>query len=166
MALVFSLLGDILLLFTGRSEIYFMLGLVAFLLAHIFYIVQFSRNRNTTQNFLKPLVPLLLFGALFFYFLKDGFGALILPIGLYMGVILTMVLFALLRKGAVLKKSFEFVMAGAILFLISDGILAIDKFNDPFSFSNVLIMGSYGLAQLLIVLGILEEQKIRTPQVP
>lgn len=57
LALLFSLLGNILLLFTGRSENYFMLGLVAFLFAHIFYIVQFSMGRNKKRRVLKPYFP-------------------------------------------------------------------------------------------------------------
>lgn len=163
-ALLFSLLGDILLLFTHRSENYFMFGLVSFLLAHIFYIVQFSRNRNKNLNILKPLVLLLIFGGLFFYFLKDNLGAMLPPVSVYMIIILTMVLFAFLRKGAVMKNSFELVMAGAILFLMSDSILAIDKFHNPVPLSGVWIMATYGLAQLLIILGVLKELETRPPQ--
>ncbi|MGI9551941.1 MAG: lysoplasmalogenase [Aurantibacter sp.] len=165
-ALFFSLLGDILLLLTDRSENYFMFGLISFLLAHIFYIVQFSRKRNKNLNILRPLVPLFIFGGLFFYFLKDSLGAMRLPVSIYIAVILTMAFFAFLRKGSVPKKSFDFVLMGAILFLISDGILAIDKFQDHIPLSGVCIMGTYGLAQLFIILGILKEQDTKIPRVP
>lgn len=166
LALVFSLLGDILLLFTGRSENYFISGLVAFLVAHIFYIIQFSRDRNKDLNILKPLVLLLIFGGLFFYFLKDNLGGMLLPVSVYMIIIITMVLFAFLRKGSISVSSFNYVFAGAILFLISDGILATDKFHSSIALSAPLIMGTYGLAQLCIVLGILKEEKTKLPQVP
>lgn len=165
-ALGFSLLGDILLLFTGRSENYFISGLVAFLLAHIFYIIQFSRERNKNRSILKPLVPLLIFGGLFFYFLKDNLGSMLLPVSVYMTIILMMAFFAFLRKGNVPKKSFELVFTGAILFLISDATLAIDKFHSPVRFSGILIMVTYGLAQLCIVLGVLKGGKTKLHQVP
>jgi len=166
LALVFSLLGDILLLFTDRSQNYFMFGLVAFLLAHIFYILQFSRERNKNLNTVKSLIPLLIFGGLFFYFLKDKFGTMLLPVSVYMGIILIMALFAFLRKGNVPKKSFELLFIGALLFLISDATLAIDKFHSSIPKSGILIMATYGLAQLCIVLGILKEEKTNISQVP
>jgi len=49
-ALVFSWLGDILLLFVFKDAIYFMLGLVAFLTAHIFYIVLFATELKKSQR--------------------------------------------------------------------------------------------------------------------
>jgi len=159
LALLFSLLGDILLLFTGQSENYFISGLLAFLLAHIFYTIQFSWERNKDLNILKPLVPLLIFGGLFFYFLKDNLGNMLLPVSVYMTVILMMAFFAFLRKGKAPYKSFELVFTGAILFLISDATLAIDKFHSPVPFSGILIMATYGLAQLCIVLGVLKGVK-------
>ena len=166
LALVFSLAGDILLLFTGQSENYFMLGLVAFLLAHISYIIQFSRKRNKNIKILKPLVLLLIFGVLFFYYLKDSLGSMIVPVSIYMVIILMMALFAFLRKDKVLRKSFELVFAGAILFLISDATLAIDKFHSAVPFSGAIIMVTYALAQLCIILGVLKEENTKLPQVP
>ena len=38
-ALTFSWIGDVVLLFASKGEIYFILGLVAFLISHVFYIV-------------------------------------------------------------------------------------------------------------------------------
>lgn len=165
LALLFSLLGDVLLLFTDRSENYFMFGLLAFLLAHIFYIIQFSRERNKNIGILKPLGSLLIFGGLFFYFLKDDLGSMLLPVCVYMIIILMMAFFAFLRKGNIPKKSFELVFTGAILFLISDATLAIDKFHSPISNAGILIMGTYGLAQLFIVLGILKSSTISVQEV-
>ncbi len=164
-ALLFSLLGDILLLFTERSEMFFISGLISFLLAHIFYSVQFSRKRNKGSNILKPLLPLLIFGTSFFYFLKDDLNQMLIPVSIYMLVILTMAFFAFLRNGNVPGTSYLLVVFGALLFLCSDGILAIDKFRNPLPFSEIMIMATYGLAQLLIVQGIIKE-KIKPPRAP
>ena len=43
-ALTFSWIGDVILLFADKGEIYFILGLVAFLVSHVFYIVLFSNT--------------------------------------------------------------------------------------------------------------------------
>lgn len=165
LALLFSFIGDILLMFTDKSAHFFMFGLISFLIAHVFYIIQFSRNRNKNKSILIPLLLLLILGGSIFWFLKDSLGAMLFPVAIYMTIILTMVLFAFLRKGSASKKSFELIMVGAILFLISDSILAINKFKSPVPLSGVWIMGTYGLAQLLIVLGVLKEEKSNDPAI-
>lgn len=65
-----------------------------------------------------------------------------------------MVVTARERFGKCSPASFWQVFIGAILFLISDGILAIAKFYKNFPESGILIMGTYATAQLLIVMGI------------
>ena len=77
-----------------------------------------------------------------------------IPVILYMVVILTMATMAFLRQGSVNNLSFNLVVIGAILFLISDSLLALNKFHSPFSFADISIIFTYGLAQLFIVLGI------------
>src|SRR5688572_8633582 len=44
-ALIFSWLGDVLLIFQERDQVFFLAGLVSFLLAHISYIVFFHKIR-------------------------------------------------------------------------------------------------------------------------
>jgi len=50
--------------------------------------------------------------------------------------------------------SFWQVFIGALLFLSSDGILAMARFYSDFPEAGILIMGTYAAAQLLIVMGI------------
>jgi uncharacterized membrane protein YhhN len=45
------------------------------------------------------------------------------------------------------------MMLGAVLFVVSDSLLAINKFYSSFELAGVLIMLTYGMAQLLIVTG-------------
>lgn len=45
------------------------------------------------------------------------------------------------------------MMLGALLFVLSDTVLAINKFYQPFELSGLVIMLAYGFAQLLIVTG-------------
>lgn len=157
-ALVFSLSGDILLMFDEHSNIYFMLGLVSFLLAHIFYCVVFLRKRNSKIKPLELIAILSIYGLGFFYLLKDSLNDLLIPVIVYMIVILIMVITAYLRYKRVPEKSFILVFFGALLFIISDTILAMDKFYRPIPFSGVYIMLTYAIAQYFIVLGILKQR--------
>ena len=62
-------------------------------------------------------------------------------------------------KGMVNQTSYNLVFIGAIFFMLSDSILAANKFYQPIPLSNISIMVTYALAQYLIVLGILKLQK-------
>ena len=159
LALVFSLSGDILLMFVNKSGNFFISGLVAFLLAHLMYISVFLRLRNKTANVFPIIVILLIYASGIFYVLKDGLGELIIPVLLYLIVILAMVATAFLRKRHENTNSYNLVFVGAVLFMISDSILALNKFYQPLPFSNISIMLTYALAQYLIVFGILKQKQ-------
>ena len=70
------------------------------------------------------------------------------------GIVISFMLLLALHMLFISNKSAgQMMMAGAILFVISDSILAINKFYSPFQNAGILIMLSYGLAQLMIVAG-------------
>lgn len=156
LALGFSVLGDILLMFVNQSPHFFTLGLVAFLLAHVMYILVFLRHRNKQKSIIVFIILLLVYALGLFYLLKDGLGDMLIPVIVYMIVILSMATSAFMRKGIVNTNSYNLVFIGAIFFMISDSILALNKFYQPIPFSNISIMLTYALAQFLIVLGILK----------
>ena len=159
-ALTFSWIGDVILLFADRGEIYFILGLVAFLLSHIFYIVLFNK-----QTISKTIRNKLSFGAgiglIVIYFsmmittLGPKLGSLTVPVVIYAIVISTMLYFAL--KGSFQWEAIPYhsVLIGALLFISSDSILAFNKFYEPIPAASLLIMVTYLLAQYGIVKGIL-----------
>ena len=159
LALGFSVLGDILLMFVDQSPHFFTVGLVAFLLAHIMYIVVFLKHRNKQKSILSFVILLLVYASGLFYLLKDGLGEMFVPVIIYMIVILSMATTVFVRKGIVNSNSYNLVFIGAIFFMISDSILALNKFYQPIPFSNISIMLTYALAQYLIVLGILKLKK-------
>lgn len=156
LALAFSVLGDILLMFVQFSEHFFALGLLAFLVAHIFYVMLFLKHRNKKLSPILFSVILLIYALGIFYTLKDNLGSMLLPVILYIIIILTMVTTAYLRKYMVSKMSYWLVFLGAISFLISDSVLAINKFSTDVPFERFIVMITYALAQYLIVLGILK----------
>ena len=158
LALLFSLLGDILLMFDNKSENFFISGLIAFLTAHVMYILVFLKKKKLTKHTAIFVILLLIYALVMFYFLKNGLGDLLIPVIVYMAVILSMILTAFLRKESVPKISYYLVFVGALFFVISDSILALNKFYKPLPFEGISIMFTYALAQLFIVLGIKKQQ--------
>lgn len=158
LALLFSLLGDILLMFVKWSPGYFMFGLVAFLIAHLFYIGVFLKQRDTHKKPYLFILILMVYAFGLFYILKDGLADMLIPVIIYMLVILSMTTSAFLRTSQTGKLSYDFVFLGAVFFMISDSLLAINKFHTAIPFSNVSIMLTYALAQYLIVFGVLKSR--------
>lgn len=156
LALGFSVLGDILLMFVHKSEHFFTLGLVAFLLAHVMYIIVFLKQRNKNRSAYGFVLVLLVYAASLFYFLYGNLGYMLFPVVIYMLVILGMATAAYLRKDSVNIVSYGLVLVGAILFVISDSILALNKFYERLAYSNISIMITYAFAQYFIVIGILK----------
>jgi len=90
-----------------------------------------------------------------FMYLRPNLGEMILPVMAYMAILIGMNIAALNRYKKVNDRSFWLVMLGALLFLISDSILAINKFDHLINNAGVYIMFTYLLAQYLIVQGTL-----------
>jgi uncharacterized membrane protein YhhN len=100
--------------------------------------------------------PIVLAGTGLVVILYSKLGDLQIPVIVYAAVITTMVLTALFRYGRTSNSSFWQVFIGAVLFMISDSILAINKFLDPITNAGLYIMITYVAAQFLIVHGILK----------
>ena len=159
LALTMSLIGDVFLMLDDISPIYFIAGLLSFLLAHLFYILVFLNRRN---NKIKPLgfftiLIIYTFGLL--YLVKNGLGTMLYPVIIYVLAILSMAITASLRKGNVPTLSYNLVLTGALLFLISDSFVAINKFYLAIPGEHIIIMSSYSIAQYCIVMGVLKQKK-------
>jgi len=159
-ALIFSWLGDILLQFKNGGDLFFLLGLIAFLITHIFYTIVFF-GTSGESTFLKSkkllILIIILYGSLTIYTILPGLGNMQIPVILY-GIIITgMVIAALSRFGKVNDASYLLVFLGALLFLISDSLIAFNKFKRAFPYSEVLIMGTYLAGQFMIILGIIKQ---------
>jgi len=157
-ALIFSWLGDVLLLWPQL----FIYGLGAFLMAHLCYIVGFRlaqqpEGRLDSMHFVRSFLynsPIYLLAALILYFIYPTLGGLKIPVIAYILVIVGMVTTARDRFKKTSSASFWQVFVGALLFLVSDGILAMARFYKDFPEAGILIMGTYAAAQLLLVMGI------------
>lgn len=154
-ALFFSWAGDILLMFVPTNDIFFLLGLASFLLAHIFYIVFFHhvRVKENIQSNLWLLIVVVVYYVALITWLSPYLDDMKLPVRIYGVVISVMLMLAMHMLSLKNKIAGNWMMWGAVLFVISDSVLAINKFYQPFEAANVIIMLTYGLAQLFIVTG-------------
>ncbi|MGN6212422.1 lysoplasmalogenase [Parafilimonas sp.] len=158
-ALLFSFLGDVLLVKDG--SLYFMLGIAAFLIAHIFYIILFCRIQPFTRN---NSVFILISGAAivgyvalldFLFWPKITQQSLAIPVVTYSMVLGAMLFTALnlINKKGVPKKIITSLVFGAALFVLSDSIIAFNKFYLSTPVNGFYVMSTYCLAQFLIVNG-------------
>lgn len=167
LALLFSLAGDVFLMF--KNDDLFVFGLASFLLGHLFYIVSFAGRIKAANVPLKDKLltaaPFLVFVLCFLWFLypyimgneetKPIFG----PVVVYASVIGTMGFTALLRRKGVSDFGFWGVFGGALLFIISDSCIAINKFVEPLPYPGLIIMATYGVAQYFMMVGTLVSNK-------
>ena len=162
-ALLASWAGDVLLLFDTIDALYFMLGLGAFLLAHIFYCIYFGTIYKTISTGWRLALLLLvaLYGGLLLYILSPYLGDLAWPVRVYALVISLMLLLALYVHLSQRNRASMLLAMGACFFVISDSLLAINKFHTSFPFAGVAVMCTYGIAQLFIVSGALRESDVR-----
>ena len=157
-ALIFSWIGDILLMWSHL----FVYGLGSFLMAHVCYIIGFrlaqkSETKIRQVDFVKTFfynLPIYFVAAFTFYLVNPNLGSLKIPVIAYIIVIVSMVTTARDRFKKCNPASFWQVFIGALLFFVSDGIIALSRFYKAFPESGVIIMGTYATAQLLIIMGI------------
>jgi uncharacterized membrane protein YhhN len=155
LALFFSWTGDILLMFQGESEIYFLAGLGSFLLAHIFYIVFFHqvRVRENIKSNAWLLLIVVIYYTILISWLSPYLGDKKIPVRLYGIAISFMFMLAMHMLFIKKKAGGNWMMWGALLFIISDSVLAINKFYHSFGESGIIIMLTYGLAQYFLTEG-------------
>jgi len=154
-ALIFSWLGDLVLMFDSFNKNIFLIGLLAFLFAHLIYIRFFSLVRMVEKiklKFVLILSVVLYYSGLIFLLFND-LHEMKIPVMVYGIVISIMFLLALHMLFVRNKEAGKLMMLGALLFVASDSILAINKFYESFEYAGIAIMLTYGIAQLLIILG-------------
>lgn len=157
-ALLFFLAGDILLIFYEVEKLY-MLGMSCFILGKVFYIFRFSNRRDFDLLRLLPFLILCFFymvGVL--YLMLNNLNSYFYVILVYLFVALTVVIFGLLRKSAVNRKSYYLVLIGILFSIFSDSITGLSSFyHEDIAYQAYTIMAFYGLSQYFIVLGIVKE---------
>jgi uncharacterized membrane protein YhhN len=151
LALAFCTAGDVLLDLDPRL---FAFGLGAFLLAHLTYICLFVRNRpapfRVRRLHFTAVLLILIYSLTLSTWIVPSVGELAVPVVLYICALTAMVCAAILAR---FRQ--PWVAVGAILFLISDSLLAIHKFKTPVPLRDYLVWTTYYLGQCGIALGYL-----------
>lgn len=171
LALIFSWLGDSLLLYQAKNEIYFLLGLGAFLVAQVMYALHFYRLRLPTKEGMDwrtrfSVSLLIVFYVFINYTFWNFLGDLRIPVLIYGACLIGMVVMATIRKNRTNETSFSLIFFGAMLFMLSDCMLAVNKFVGAFSMASFWIMVTYIAAQILIVQGVLAHFRKEEKAVP
>lgn len=163
LGILFSLAGDVLLMIS--LEGFFLPGLVAFLLAHIFYIMGLRTELTLLNGW--SLIVLVIIVVNVNRLIRRIVGALrarkqdnlVLPVVVY-GTVISVMLYAALVT--VYDQNWKtnaafFVTAGASLFWISDLILAWNKFVSPVRNGRVWNIALYHLGQIGIIAGVISQ---------
>jgi uncharacterized membrane protein YhhN len=149
--LLFSLLGDIWEMLSRR---HFLKALISFLITHICYALAFLGSAPAGVS-LWPALPFSVIGASILAYLWTALSAgMKAAVGAYVGVIVIMVTLAAGRALAQPAIGTLLAAAGAFLFLVSDGVLAVNRFRRPFRAAQAVILAAYFIGQGLIALSV------------
>ncbi|GAB4276279.1 MAG: lysoplasmalogenase [Candidatus Promineifilaceae bacterium] len=143
--LVLCLAGDVFLMLPER---YFLAGLGSFLAGHWFYIAAFAASVGLVYSWW--LLPLLIYGAVVYTLLHPHLGKMRAPVIAYVLTILLMAWQALGRWQVLASVPSLLAALGALFFVISDSVLALDRFRAKFGSARVIVLTTYWLAQWLI----------------
>jgi uncharacterized membrane protein YhhN len=148
--LVFSLFGDVLLMFKEYKN-FFLFGLIFFLLAHVVYGTTYIYFGGIPKETWWIAIIWAAVGVAVYLYLHSGLGKMRIPVGLYTAVICFMMTFAMstLFSDSMNKDLAWLVTFGGFLFLLSDVGLAVDRFKVPLKYERVALV-AYFFGQFLI----------------
>ena len=151
MGLFFSLFGDMFLIF---PEKHFTKGLIAFLIGHIFYIVAFTISTGFQFTF-WIFLPIIIVGMLYLQLIIKHTGKMTIPVIIYISIIIIMGWMAIERLNSIPTNGTFIAAAGAAFFMISDAVLALNKFRKPFFSAEIIILTTYFTAQWLLAVSVI-----------
>ena len=169
--LLFSSFGD---LFLELQELegfdyFFILGLASFLIGHVWYIAAYASGKlNLRASLLTP--PTVFALGMIFVLFPHLDEDLKIPVCVYACVIGMMAGVALCRVAPSNDKSVEFNTSyvlgvlGAIVFVISDTTIAVDKFMFAIPNAKIFIMVTYYLAQLGIAMSVHDAEPVSSEE--
>jgi uncharacterized membrane protein YhhN len=144
--LLFSLAGDVFLMLPRDR---FVAGLASFLIAHLFYVAAFAPR---PPGLAAPLVlaALLAYGAVLLRALWPRLGGLRAPVAAYAAVLLAMAWQAVARWMVEDTTPALLAALGAGWFVVSDSVLAWERFRGRHAYGQPVVLGTYYAAQWLI----------------
>lgn len=149
--IVFSLLGDVLLMLPVtllRHE--FLLGLLSFLCAHICFLRGLVSDARFAGRTLAFVVVALLGIVNLIVLWPDLPAAMQIPVVAYVCLLLCMTAQAISRGMELRTADSRLALLGGVFFMLSDCLLAYNRFHSPIAHSPLLVLSSYYLALWLI----------------
>ncbi|MBN1439756.1 MAG: lysoplasmalogenase [Anaerolineales bacterium] len=147
--LLFSLAGDILLML---PRCHFLMALVCFLFTHVCYALAFFAA-GPGGGLAWILFVLGFIGAGILAYLWPALSAIMkAAVGAYVSVVVIMASLAVGRALANPTPGTIAAAAGALLFMFSDAVLAVNRFRRPFRAAQAVILACYFVGQWLIAL--------------
>lgn len=150
--LVLSALGDVFLMLPPSPQglDWFVFGLASFLFAHVAYLAGFC-GRARLFAVAWPFLAYALFGAAVLAVLWPHLpAALRVPVVAYVLVLTAMAAQSAAAWRRLRDRSAAMAALGGGFFVVSDAVLAIDRFVAPFPPAIVVVLASYWCAQALI----------------
>lgn len=165
LALTAFFIGDILIIKDGNI-IFLSLSLLFFSIGKIFFCMKFSHKKDFNVAKLIPFTSIMFLYTIFLIgFLYESLDAFLVPALGSFFLTLLMVQFAYLRQNVFNKKSYKYVLFGVLLFVLSEGMMAIKTFKSSLPFQDFLIMMSYGTGVYFMVFGVINEKEYKQEQV-
>lgn len=156
LGLLFAWLGDATL--TAEGEAWFAIGLVCFLVMQVLYILAYRAIPGPGLLRAWPLawIPFVLLWIAVNVILFGHTGAMMVPVLIYSAVLIVMAAQALDLVIRVDRRYGWITFLGAVLFVISDAALAFSAFGiiEQSRGVAILIMGTYAVAQAMIIVGV------------
>jgi len=156
-ALFFSFWGDVFLL---DKTNYFVFGLASFLIAHIMYIKMTSQfvQKWTYLKLLKSAIPFVVLFVALLGLIYNKLGEMLLPVVVYGVAISIFGAFTLLNYTQEKSTANTWLLLGAILFIASDSLIALNNFYTPKRLFDIAIIVLYIVSQYLIVKAVIAKE--------
>jgi uncharacterized membrane protein YhhN len=155
--LAFAFIGDLALSQSGDT--FFLVGMLAFVGTHLCNTIYFIRLQKGVIGFTRIAIAgiflLTLFTTIILKELKPNLGKFELPVYFYVAIIYFMAITATasISKPLLKRVAMQYFIPGAFLFVLSDSLLAMNKFIWHGHLMDIIVMLTYGLAQYFLVCG-------------
>ncbi len=148
-ALAASMAGDVFLMLPGG---YFIPGLASFLVAHLFYIALFRQGISWFPS-TRALLLTMGVGAAMYAWVWGGLTDPVLKVAVaaYVAIISLMVAQAIGRATVLREDASKAVALGACIFMLSDSLIAVNRFVQPLPLVSLWVLTTYYVAQILMV---------------
>jgi uncharacterized membrane protein YhhN len=140
---------------------YFIAGLASFLVAHVYYLLLLQRRSSPPAWFPNrwALGATLFLGVAMYVYLWPGLHGAVLAgaVAVYVVLIALMAGQAIGRAIALRSSAATLVALGALCFMLSDSLLAVNRFMQPLPMASLWVLATYYLAQILMARNLLKK---------